>query len=293
MNKSGINILLVEDNESYARLIVKMLIERHNIAFNVQYTDTLAKAMEKLEKEQIEVIILDLILPDAQGLESFETIQKQNPEIPIVVLTAVADEEIAVKAVHEGAQDYLIKGSVEPDLLIRSLRYAIERQKMQMSLKSLSLLDDLTNLYNRRGFIGLAEQLRKLSIRKGRKFLVVFVDVDKLKKINDQFSHGEGDNALREAADILKETFRETDVIARIGGDEFAVLANEFSAQNPETITKRLNKNIIKHNDFSERQYPISISFGIAEFDPEQKASIDELLTEADKQMYEQKKKKF
>ena len=292
MKDVTIKILLIEDNESYAALIVKSLIQQKRVSFDIEYADTLSKAMEKLKKETIDLILLDLVLPDSQGLESFQKINVEYSDIPVVVLTAVADEEIAVMTVQLGAQDYLIKGHVETDILVRSIRYAIERNKTKMTLQSLSLLDDLTQLYNRRGFMALAEQITKLSIRKKRKALIFFADVDKLKNINDSFNHQKGDEALIDTANILRKTFRETDIIARMGGDEFAAIACEFSGHTPDIITQRLNKTLIQHNEESGREYRLSISFGFAEFDPSSPPSIDELLTQADKQMYEMKKKK-
>jgi two-component system, cell cycle response regulator len=292
MKENVIKVLLIEDNESYAGLIIKMLVEKHSVSFDVAYADTLQKGLVLLAKEDIDAVLLDLLLPDAKGLEAFFRIYEQFPEVPIVVLTAVADEEVAIRAVQSGAQDYLIKGSVEADLLIRSIRYAIERQRMQMQLRSLSLLDELTRLYNRRGFSALAEQFTKLSIRKKRRLLVMFGDVDCLKRINDGISHKAGDRALIATAGILKQTFRETDVLARVGGDEFAVIAAEFSGTDPQILSERLTKNIEKFNSEAGREFDLSISFGVAEFDPENPESVEDLLAKADKLMYEQKRSK-
>lgn len=183
----------------------------------------------------------------------------------------------------------MIKGQIDGNLLVRSIRYAIERHRAQMALRSPSLIDDLTNLYNRRGFLNLAEHQLKLARRTKRGLLLIFADLDDLKQINDTFGHKEGDFALIESANILKETFRSSDIIARIGGDEFVALALETSEANVEVIYTRLQSNLDVHNIGSNRPYTLSISIGIAYYNPESSHTIDELLTRADKLMYEQK----
>ena len=292
MDINAIKVLLIEDNHSYAKLIVKMLAAQSRVPFVIEYSDNLEKGIKHLEQEPIDIITLDLILPDAKGLNSFYKIYENSPEVPIIVLTALSDESIAISAVQSGAEDYLVKDLVERNLLIRSIRYAIERHRMLMSLRSLSLLDELTGLYNRRGFSGLATQFIKLSIRKERNLLVIFLDVDELKKINDTFSHKDGDQAIKDASRIIKNTFRETDVIGRIGGDEFAVIAVEFTGNTPELIEKRLQENIKNHNKKTNRKFNLSLSCGISHFNFKDELTIDELLNHADRLMYENKQKK-
>ncbi|TES91395.1 MAG: sensor domain-containing diguanylate cyclase [Candidatus Cloacimonadota bacterium] len=181
------------------------------------------------------------------------------------------------------------------------IRDITERKRAEETLKQkvkearfLSLIDDLTGLYNRRGFFTLAEQHLKLSRRKKRELLVVYVDVDQLKGINDTLGHRVGSLALIETGNILKETFRESDIIARIGGDEFVVLAIETSGTNPKSIAARFQKNLEEHNSRRNRpyKYNLSISLGISRYDPKNPCSIDELVDRADKLMYKEKRRK-
>ncbi|HEX7533665.1 MAG TPA: diguanylate cyclase, partial [Syntrophales bacterium] len=167
-----------------------------------------------------------------------------------------------------------------------------ERKKMEEGLITLSITDMLTGLYNRRGFIMLAEQQLKLSDRTKRGMLLFFTDLDGMKWINDTLGHEEGDRALMEAADILKEIFRSSDIIARMGGDEFAILAIETTDISSEIITTRLQNLIDTHNRQENRRYTLSVSIGSSFYDPENPCSIDELMAEADKSMYEHKKNK-
>jgi diguanylate cyclase (GGDEF)-like protein/PAS domain S-box-containing protein len=164
-----------------------------------------------------------------------------------------------------------------------------QRVRMEETLRALALVDELTGLYNRRGFVTLSQQQLKTADRTKRRMLLLFADFDKLKQINDTFGHPEGDRALIEAADVLRETFRESDIMARIGGDEFVVLAIETDRATSETLTTRLQKKLKARNARGGRPYTLSLSVGVARYDPEHPCSVDDLLARADRAMYEQK----
>jgi diguanylate cyclase (GGDEF)-like protein len=169
---------------------------------------------------------------------------------------------------------------------------ALLREKLEEELLSLSITDPLTGLHNRRGFISLAEQQLKLSDRNKRGVQLYFADLDGLKWINDTLGHEEGDKALIEAASIFKETFRTSDIIARLGGDEYAALVIDITQENSEIFTARLQSLIDTRNNQEGRRYRLSISVGCSYYDPENPCSLDELMVSADKLMYEQKQNK-
>lgn len=164
------------------------------------------------------------------------------------------------------------------------------RKQMEEELRNLSLVDELTGLHNRRGFLTFAEQHIKIATRMKRELFLFFADLDNMKWINDTLGHSEGDRALIDIAHILKETFRETDIIARMGGDEFAILAIESSKD--EAILTRLQDKINSYNAKGGRRYKLSISIGVVCYRPESPCSVYELLSQADKLMYEQKQRK-
>jgi two-component system, cell cycle response regulator len=167
-------------------------------------------------------------------------------------------------------------------------------KRMAAEIISLSITDHLTGLYNRRGFMTLADQQIKLVERtKKGSLLLLFADLDKMKSINDSLGHKKGDKALIEVASILKEVFRESDIIARIGGDEFAVLGIADQKSDVGAFQKRLQEQIDIHNARDNRDYQISLSVGIACSDPENRYSIDEMMSRADALMYEQKRSKL
>lgn len=167
-----------------------------------------------------------------------------------------------------------------------------ERKRVELNLNRLSTTDDLTGLYNRRGFFLMAEQQLRTSNREKEGRFLLFADFNYLKSINDTFGHTTGDRALIDAANILKESFREPDIIARIGGDEFVILGKETHEANITTLTTRLKMNLDAYNSQSDNGYKISLSTGLARYDPQHPRSIDELLSEADTSMYVNKKKR-
>ncbi|MFA7384047.1 MAG: diguanylate cyclase [Desulfurivibrionaceae bacterium] len=168
-----------------------------------------------------------------------------------------------------------------------------EGKIMEEKLRESALRDDLTSLLNRRGFMTLAEKLVESSLRDKNDLLLVYVDFDNLKWINDTLGHTMGDQAIIETAELLKETFRLADVIGRLGGDEFVVLCTDNAALSSEkNILTRLSEHIEKANWITNRQYPLSLSIGVSRYDHLDPCSIDELLLRADQAMYDNKEEK-
>jgi diguanylate cyclase (GGDEF)-like protein/PAS domain S-box-containing protein len=165
-----------------------------------------------------------------------------------------------------------------------------ERKRAEEVLRNMSLTEPLTGLYNRRGASTLVDQQLKVAQRLGRSMLLIYADLNHLKQINDTHGHTAGDAALMEVAEVLQETFRESDIIARIGGDEFVVLAMESAGADENTIRRRLLDALTARNARSNRPFDLSLSIGIAHFDPERARSFQELLGEADRRMYEDKR---
>ncbi len=165
-------------------------------------------------------------------------------------------------------------------------------KQLEQELRHITFTDDLTGLFNRRGFITLADQQLKMANRVGRKVYMLYVDLDYLKLINDTLGHAEGDRALIKLGMILRDTYRNSDIIARIGGDEFVVFPVEGDEGDIATVTNRLEENIELENSRGESQFELSVSTGIACYDPSVPATLDQLLIQADRSMYAEKKKK-
>jgi len=166
----------------------------------------------------------------------------------------------------------------------------VERKILEEKLRTTSITDELTGLLNRRGFFVIAQRQVDISKRENRKFSILYMDLNGLKKINDEFGHKEGDQALCDIATILKKTFRASDSIARMGGDEFIVLISEPHISTIEkTVAQHLQDNLMIHNQQAEKGYRLAVSMGMVHYDPERPCSLEELLARADELMYEHK----
>lgn len=292
MHTSKIKTLLIEDNPGDARLIRMALEEIAGLQFEFSHCETMARALEFLAKNKPDIILLDLGLPDSQELDTVRRARAAALETPLVVLTVLDDSDLAVQALREGAQDYLVKGQIGGALLWRSIHYAMERQRLQLVLLNLALVDDLTGLSNRRGFLALAEHHMKVAYRTGRPFLIAFVDLDGMKQINDTFGHQEGNRALVDTANILRDSFRQSDILARMGGDEFAILVADAAKDSIATVINRVQEKLRCKNAGPNRRYPLAFSIGIVPGDSEQISNLEKLLDRADAAMYEQKQRK-
>ncbi|MHB1389803.1 MAG: GGDEF domain-containing protein [Thermoleophilia bacterium] len=172
----------------------------------------------------------------------------------------------------------------------RQLNLVIETERKL--LRRMSLVDDLTGLYNRRGFMTLADQHMKTAVRDNKRPIILFADLDDMKWINDTLGHAAGDRALAAAAGILRETFRDSDIIARMGGDEFVVFALETPGSDADSLLFRLNRNLETFNAGSGTPSRVMLSIGVAQYNPDDPTSIETLLSRADERMYAQKMKK-
>ncbi len=296
MDNESMNVLLVEDDTVYATAVQESILRAGARAFNpsinVQWATNLTHAFDLLQQGPMEAVLLDLSLPDSRGIEGIRRLRQAHPDVPLVVLTGRDDDQLSVQALRAGAEDYLLKGEVNGRALVRALRYAMERHRFKALLRDLALTDDLTGLYNRRGLFTLAEHRMLLAHRTGQRVFLVFVDMDRLKQINDRFGHGEGSYALCRLADLLRHSFRQSDIVARLGGDEFVVFGTENTPGRADRAAERLAEQLEQYNQESSRGYNLSASIGVVAVTPDHTVSLEELLVEADERMYKVKEKK-
>ena len=289
MQPRPIKILLVESDEAYLGQLEKGLAVANEGDLALEWVNELSQALARLAQGGFDAILLSLDLGDSQGMVTFDRAYAFAPDVPVIVLTDEPDEEAAVTTVQAGAQDYLVKSEIGASMLVRSIRHAIERHRLFSALRSLSLIDDLTGLYNRRGFSDLGEQYLKLARRSGRGVTMVYLDLDRFKTINDSLGHHVGDRALLKVADILRATFRRSDIIARLGGDEFGVLALEAADESSETLVERLRERVVEFNDSSPEPFQLSVSIGMAHHDDDPRVRLEDMVAEADSAMYREK----
>lgn len=291
--KTPLRVLMVEDDGGDADYIRELLSGEERAHFSLEQAGSLSEGVRRLQEERFDILLLDLGLPESQGLDTFMKCRDFASEVPIVVLTGLSDEEVAMQAVQKGAQDYLVKGDIDGRLLTNSIYYAVERHRLLQAQRSLSFQDELTGLYNRRGFTFLAHKQLKAARRIGNAACLLFMDLDGLKWINDSLGHSEGDRALVDTAAVLKATFRRgSDMSARLGGDEFAVLAFTDRGKGCGVLEEMLDRGVEAFNALQKRPYRLSLSVGTICCDPDAPGcayDIDKLLALADRFMYERK----
>ncbi|MCB1502115.1 MAG: GGDEF domain-containing response regulator [Bauldia sp.] len=289
-----LRILLVEDNPGDRRLADIALKEGAldaQMRIELLAVGTLAECIGQLSDagKRFSAVLLDLGLPDAKGLDGLRAARAANPDVPIVVLTGLSDLATATDALNCGASDYLDKAEVQPRPLLRSIRYAIERKRSEGELVRLASTDPLTGLLNRRAFFDELERTRLNALRSELAFAVIILDIDRFKQINDLFGHRMGDDLLIAVAEGLRSHVRSTDCVARIGGDEFAVLATHLkSAEGAIEIAEKIAAVVRSIGKVNQSLIKASVSVGISVV-PFDDSEAEELVSHADAAMYKSK----
>ncbi len=400
-----LSILIIEDNPADVRLTAEMLSEVKECIIDYEVASNLSEGVTLMKNGGIDAVLLDLSLSDSEGLPTLKTLHQITPGIPLVVLTDDQDESVTVQALREGAQDFLIKGTFNSEMLMRSIRHAIERQSikdelkntirdlqaseerlfniihsnadgivivnrdntvsfvnpaaeyilnkqkkeligkkfeysvksgepqeieikrgdqgiaivemrvvviywegqnafltsfrditelvgMREQLRTLAYKDELTGLSNRRGFLDIAEKMLRIADRSGRGLNLFFTDMDNMKWINDNLGHPVGDRALVVIGNIIGEVLRASDIIARIGGDEFAAIAVDSTDQGGEGLQKNIYKAFEERNKKADLPFELAVSIGRAYYEPGNPVSLSELMSTADRNMYGEKVKR-
>ena len=327
--KHSLNTLLIEDNPGDSYIIKQLLKFESSLKFNITSCNTLSSGIEQLNKKKIDVILLDLGLPDGQGFETISQMIEITPHIPIIVLTGKNDQDFSLEVLQKGAQDYLVKNEISAEVLIRSIRYALERinlvqklkqreqelsnfnqkladevlirtyelkkqnEKLQHLLK-ISNTDSLTGISNRYCWEIVLQRNWEKSIREFQSISLIMIDIDFFKLFNDTYGHLQGDICLKKVAQKIKKYLkRSTDLVARYGGEEFVVILpnteNSGAMFFAESIRTEVNNLKINHKTSKVNKY-ITISLGVATTIPTINSHSDELISQADKALYCAKK---
>ncbi len=302
------NILIVDDTPDNLRLLTKILESQ---GYLVRKSLNGKMALQGVHRHPPDLILLDITMPDMDGYEVCQQLKasEATANIPIIFISALHQIDGKVRAFEMGGHDYITKPFQELEVLIRVKNQLLiqqqrqqliqqnqrleqeiaERLKAEAQVRHLSLTDELTGIHNRRGFFLLAEQQLKIAHRTQSNCCIIMTDLDGLKQINDSFGHEVGDRVIADAAQLLKQTFREADIVARLGGDEFAIFIPACS-DNTDNFHIRLQKNIERFNQESARPYQLSISVGVQFCTLKDDASLEYLLAQADKLMYDHKR---
>lgn len=295
LGSSVLRLLIVEDDLRSAFSLRELLQQSGEPQFAIQHVTTAAAAFELVQQGEIDVVILDLGLPDATDLEALNRLEAAVNEIPVIVLTGRGDESLAADALHHGAEDYLLKGAIDHDSLLRSIRYAVERHRgvrdltrvkkelenANRDLERLTLIEPLTELLNRRGLQqALSREVQHLT-RRNNATAVLVVDLDDFKQVNDSHGHAVGDVVLKEIGRRLRTSVRTVDYVGRLGGDEFMLILPDTDPAEVARVAERIRLTvataIIQHNS---RTVTLTASIATLLLTDDMPA-VDQLLTRA------------
>ena len=285
-----IEVLLIEDNPGDLLLTKRMLDKAEFTSFHISHTDSLSTGIKRASEGAIDVILSDLDLPDSPRDETFFRLKLQVPEIPIVVLSGFMDQQMSLKAVRAGVQDYLIKGQIDSNILERSLLYAIERKTAEDTSRRSAYHDSLTGLPCRKLFNDRCTMAIAASKRYHRKIALMMLDLNHFKDINDNLVQDASGELLKEISSRLVNISHETDTVCRINGNEFAILISEVTLKETvEEAAQKILGTLRKPFTVLGFEEKITASLGIAIY-PEDGESLETLIKHADMALYEVKK---
>ncbi len=285
-----IRLLLIEDAASEEPLPAQLLQTTPSVQFECQRVSRLDEGMSILREGRHDVILSDLSLPDARGLDTVAGLKRVAPGLPIVMLSGSHDETLAMQAVKAGAQDYLAKDEITAQSLQRTIRYALERKNTEEHLSYLAHHDQLTGLANRSLFLRRASAAITHAWANDSKPAIVILDLDHFRTTNELYGHSTGDLLLIEVAERILECLEDRDCLARLGGDEFAIIVEQQSEQEkvPKVVQAILG---LFKQEFAIGNHTVlvGVSIGISIF-PNNGSNAEELIANADAAMYRAKK---
>jgi diguanylate cyclase (GGDEF)-like protein len=286
--ESSLRILLVEDDSDQAAFTQTMLQAVWATCVRLDHTTSVRGAIDRLSDYSYDVALLDLGLPDAQELEALNSLVGAAPDLPLVILTGTENETLALQAVKSGAQDYLVKGQTTPEMVVRAIRYAIERKQSELHIRHLAYYDSLTQLPNRRLLMEHLGQTLKRASRSGSIVGVFFIDIDHFKQINDEFGHAVGDGVLTQLAARLSASLRGSDTLGRLSGDEFVAIVEANLPRELALVAESLQRCLKVPFATTHGELFATVSIGVSAF-PADGSDVSELLRAADHAMYRAK----
>ena len=288
-NASALKILLIEDSAGDA-ILIERAIKAGDPLCSVSVETTLVTALKRLSEEVFDIALLDRSLPDAEGCDGLLNIQTLAPRLPVVFLTAYRDEQTALEAISNGAQDYIFKDKLDSELIRRALHYAIRRKKFEQVLTIRANYDLLTGLANRALFESRLDMALARQKRMGANIGVLFLDLDRFKQVNDTYGHLIGDKLLKAVSQRIQRIFRPYDTFARFGGDEFAVLLEGLPKPGYcKVVADKVLNSFATPIMVDGIEIDIGVSIGITECLHNTNLDRETLMRNADLAMYEAK----
>ena len=271
--EQSVKILSVEDVDDDFECIRSALAD-DSLGITLKRARSIEIAREMMTRESFDLVFLDYILPDGDAFALFEMLQVKALDLPVIIITGQGNEVIASRFIREGAYDYIPKSRLSPSVLNRSIQNTLEKVRlkreinhMTLKIQGMAFQDKLTGLYNRRHFETMVEKEMAGHRRYGHRLLVIMMDIDHFRQVNDTYGHVAGDMVLREMGMIIRDAFRENDTACRYGGEEFAVLMTHLGPEKGRCVCERLIKKVAECAfKYETSDVYITISVGIAEY---------------------------
>jgi two-component system cell cycle response regulator len=263
----------VEDSDGDFETIRASLNEQEQILLT--RAGTIAEAMQLLEQDQFELVLLDHVLPDGDGIDFLKSLEKKGVEIPVVVITGQGNEMIASQLIQAGAYDYLSKDMVSNVALSRSIANTMEKAFLKREIREAKkkmaeskTIDELTGLYTRKYFMEVLEREVARSKRYGTELVLCMMDLDHFKQINDTHGNLAGDMVLSEVGKMLKKCMRQSDLVSRCGDEELAVILSHTQAESAWTVCERFREMVATHKfKYDSSSFTMTVSIGFSSFD--------------------------
>ncbi len=291
----AITVLSVEDRpEDYEK--IKFLL-RNNVKIKLLHVESIEKGLQVINRSEVDIVLLDHVLPDGDSLDFLKLLREDELEVPVVVVTGQGNEMVASKIIQAGAFDYLPKERLNKKSLSRCILNALEKYRLNQELKramqqmaSMAARDGLTGLYNKRYFIEALEREVARACRYKSELSLCMIDFDDFKKVNDTYGHPTGDNLLFDFSRLLSENFRQSDLVCRYGGEEFAVIIPNTNSENARKVCERFRKRVNKKvfTCISE-DFRATVSIGIASLSIDNPSTFYALIAMSDRALYQAK----
>ncbi len=278
MNERPRSSIIIVDNDKVLLNMIKAGLS--SAGYRCETTTSSGTALELIGESPFDILVTDIVMPGMDGFELAEKAKRLRPEMTVIIMTGFIDDFSYDRALEAGACDFIKK-----PFTMKERKMKLEQVTLQEKLREMSISDEITGLCNRKGFLIMAEQQLKLATRYGNGIFGLYAVLDNLKAISDAFGVREANQSLADAADILRKTFREADIVARTGKDEFMVMPVGFEGDDMGAVADDLEANIAKYNAARRPDHKLSIRFGTAYYDPENPCPLEEFLVAARKRV--------
>jgi diguanylate cyclase (GGDEF)-like protein len=267
--------IIIVDND---RVLLSMLKEGlKSEGYRCEVTSNAGTALESIGETPFDILVTDIVMPGLDGFELTEKAKKIRPDITVIMMTGFIDDFSYDRALEAGASDFIKK-----PFTLKEIKIRLQHVRLREKLRETSITDEVTGLCNRKGFFILADQQLKLARRYKKGLFMLHAVLNNFEAISEAFGHQGADQALVDTAALLKATYREADLIARIAKDRFVVCPVGFTGDNVRMITDCLQENVDRHNAKKDCKCKLSVRFGTIHCDPGNPCSLDELLAYGD-----------